>query len=1497
MPETSIQCWKSRPIFISSTFRDMHVERDRLRQHVFPRLEEELLKRRHHLEWIDLRQGVDSGAASTEEERELLVLKVCLDEIKRSRPFLIVLLGDRYGWVPPADRMDAAVDEAGFSAEVHGRSVTALEIEFGILKESPDQQHRCFFYVRDPLPYDEMPPEVRATYSEQFADDDLAAARWSALEELKKRLTEDDELRQRIRPYSARWDSEKNTVTGLEKWGDDVFEDLWRELEKETREFAAKPAPTWEEFERDALAEFVEHRSRDFTGRHDVTQQLLDLAKSPVALAVSADASAASTTVPWGACVTGPPGAGKSALFAKLVSELEHDPNVLLLANAAGTSPRSASVDAMLRRWIAELAGFLSVNDPLPEKASVEEVDQTFASLLSRASVKQRVVVLLDALNQFEPTPRAKHMTWRPKLWPPNVRFLATALPGAEAESVSQWAGVEEIELPPLTEADAREIGHNVCRRYHCPWSDAVWQVLAAKTLPNTRGVAVGNPLWTTLACEQLALLDADDFARAERQFADERDPQARLTQLRRDLAEQMPPDVPGLYAWLLAQTEKIHGEARARAFAVAIAHSRHGWRERDLRLLVPALALLLYPQTPAAEISPLQLAALRRSFRAHLAVRGENQQWDFFHVQMRETIVRHNLADSTLVPRIHTAIADHLEALPPEDPLRQWELMVHLISASDRVRAARYYASDLGTTEEIGATQALALHVVSGASEDPIVWIASLLTQEGLDLAHLGAIATRFTFNLARALENRAGVLARLYLLRAAEHVLSELVDSDPSHLDWQKVLAMNRLLIGDMLAGKGDSASALEAYRTALTTAEHLSALDPKNVEAHRAMMMAASNIGNVLCLRANENDALAAYRQSLAVAERATALDPSDTIWQRDVSVNHVRIGDLLRRQGDEAGALAAYRAALAIRERLAAADWTRVAWTRDVQVRDVLVCQTKIGDTLRDQGDTTGAIVALRRALETAERLIAFNPRDLAWQRELSVVHSCIGSALLQQRDTGGALTAFLDSLSIRESLGALDPANALWQDDLWRAYDNVGVAAATVGDLDGAIAAYRAAVAVARHLAALDSDVEAWQLHLWNAHEAVADVLLKAADVTGAIAAYGASILVLEELTHRYPNNLEHLRHLAQTHNTIGSVLSDQGDARGSVAAYRAGLAVAERLSKSDPDDAELQRDIAISHAKIGDLLRAEGDAEGAFTAYTRCRNVLHTMKTRGMRLDPAALRVLEQLEDLPAVGAPQKEDSKMASFTPDELEQIATEFKARARRIAFATSAGVEGAIDWTINIAAAGKAVGICLVKSDPRQSRLLHVTIGVNHTVGAEGLQVVVALGKEHLLCDLSLANESTQRRQGGMFWTVTATPPPLGTQRASNIDMALLDAAQRGDIETVRARLAAGVDVNARNLAGISPLFFAVAEGHREIAALLIDRGANVHGRTSNGLVPLVMAAHKGDRAMVELLLARGADVNDANSDGSTALKWALQRGHPEVAELLRRAGGQG
>ena len=55
---TDRSTWVTRPIFISSTFRDMQAERDYLRNFVFPELEERLRARRHCLEPFDLRLGL-----------------------------------------------------------------------------------------------------------------------------------------------------------------------------------------------------------------------------------------------------------------------------------------------------------------------------------------------------------------------------------------------------------------------------------------------------------------------------------------------------------------------------------------------------------------------------------------------------------------------------------------------------------------------------------------------------------------------------------------------------------------------------------------------------------------------------------------------------------------------------------------------------------------------------------------------------------------------------------------------------------------------------------------------------------------------------------------------------------------------------------------------------------------------------------------------------------------------------------------------------------------------------------------------------------------------------------------------------------------------------------------------------------------------------------------------------------------------------------------------
>ncbi len=91
----------------------MHAERGYLQDIVFPALEKKLQESTYpyHLEPIDLRWGIETIDLEEQHQKEIEVLKVCLNEINRSRPFMIVLLGDRYGCVPPENNMKRAIED------------------------------------------------------------------------------------------------------------------------------------------------------------------------------------------------------------------------------------------------------------------------------------------------------------------------------------------------------------------------------------------------------------------------------------------------------------------------------------------------------------------------------------------------------------------------------------------------------------------------------------------------------------------------------------------------------------------------------------------------------------------------------------------------------------------------------------------------------------------------------------------------------------------------------------------------------------------------------------------------------------------------------------------------------------------------------------------------------------------------------------------------------------------------------------------------------------------------------------------------------------------------------------------------------------------------------------------------------------------------------------------------------------------------------------------
>ena len=109
-------------VFISSTFRDMHWERDESVKQIFPQLRRLCDQRGVVWNEVDLRWGV-----TDEQKAEGRVLPICLAEIYNCRPYFLGLLGEGYGWVPD-DIAPELLEQRPCLQEHRDRSVTELEI-------------------------------------------------------------------------------------------------------------------------------------------------------------------------------------------------------------------------------------------------------------------------------------------------------------------------------------------------------------------------------------------------------------------------------------------------------------------------------------------------------------------------------------------------------------------------------------------------------------------------------------------------------------------------------------------------------------------------------------------------------------------------------------------------------------------------------------------------------------------------------------------------------------------------------------------------------------------------------------------------------------------------------------------------------------------------------------------------------------------------------------------------------------------------------------------------------------------------------------------------------------------------------------------------------------------------------------------------------------------------------------------------------------------------
>ena len=325
-------------VFISSTFRDMHAERDHLVTVVFPELRERCERLGLEFFDVDLRWGVPQKTVDGETANSW---EYCRQWIDRVEPFFVCMLGQRYGWEPEPHQLKDADDRTRQLA--HKRSITDMEVRYAVLNTT--LKRHSYFYLRD--------AEAPATATD-FVDPPPLLAK---LDQLK---TEVRACGRPVRDYPCTW--KDNDFTGMEEFGKKVLEDLWSGVLRDelyvskevwrqvlgtdpdadpryTNEKVpvpddiaakiiplAKPPPKSPlESEREQMATFAASRLRWFQGRTKELDQLTALIRDPVA-----------DGKPRLAIIAAVPGQGKSALMAKLWQKLEpHEGRALGPSSAA----------------------------------------------------------------------------------------------------------------------------------------------------------------------------------------------------------------------------------------------------------------------------------------------------------------------------------------------------------------------------------------------------------------------------------------------------------------------------------------------------------------------------------------------------------------------------------------------------------------------------------------------------------------------------------------------------------------------------------------------------------------------------------------------------------------------------------------------------------------------------------------------------------------------------------------------------------------------------------------------------------------------------------------------------------------------------------------------------------------------------------------------------------------------------------------------------------
>eukprot|EP00163_Fabomonas_tropica_P015671 TRINITY_DN284_c0_g1_i2.p1 TRINITY_DN284_c0_g1~~TRINITY_DN284_c0_g1_i2.p1 ORF type:complete len:1318 (-),score=228.14 TRINITY_DN284_c0_g1_i2:344-4297(-) len=635
--------WSTVKIMVVSTYEDMISEREYLATVVFPALRHFLRMRRVHLHAVDLFVGASSDAVSDRQSLELH-----LENSENSRPFIVSLLGERYGHIPQVYEVPPLEKYEWVSEiEPQSRSVPEMAIKYAYL-DQPNQA-LGFFYFRDPkftnsAKFKALPDDLRESFECESENSRLK------LRSLKEELQASVPSMQIFNNYPAefeRVDEHGHAVlVGLEEFGRRLFTDLWTALD-----VAYPMKESGEKFVvlRNYHQQFIQRNCRNFYGRTKYLHAMVEYASQG--------------EVPDGEgtamLIVGEHGTGKTAIMGEFVRQFTmENPGVFMFYHFVGAAPESSDARGLILRLCQEMVTHFQLSTPttLLEKQDFEALRRSFGKILTEASSKGLIVMLLDGMHALEYTPPQQTtiggevvsgfdpetFDWLPETLPQRVRIIISTIPnGTKAEWLQNRYNKSQISIGPLEDGEAREILRTHVLEYGHELDRDQTSLIIRKNDSN-------RPIFLTGVAEEI------------RQFVNT----DQITKLCKDF----PGSVDALFLFVLDRLEKDFGKKVVETALGSILCSPNGLPEPDL------LSITGYAANEDGTPLPYWTwAKIKHILNAQVLGEAGDHGFSFLHRQFADCVELRYVGTADARVAVHKSLAAHYRRAVDPKGDRTW--------------------------------------------------------------------------------------------------------------------------------------------------------------------------------------------------------------------------------------------------------------------------------------------------------------------------------------------------------------------------------------------------------------------------------------------------------------------------------------------------------------------------------------------------------------------------------------------------------------------------------------------------------------------------------------------------------------------------------------------------------------------------------------------------------------------------------------------------------